>query len=151
MSSKTWLVLLLACTACSAGMQDRGARPKQDEGWPVVRAPNSPDSGAVALACNFAEPSFGGWMADPEAEHRLYAVQNAVCTTNRLKQGRAQCAFELGETRRKIFGDNRVAAARVKRWHAARVNLSYRRVGAEHEWMESWWADEPCRSRPTRG
>jgi hypothetical protein len=98
------------------------------------------------MACNFAEPRFSEWQASPEADYNLYAVRNPVCTTNRLKQGRAQCGFELGETSRKIFGDNDVAAARVKRWRTARVNLSYRRVGpAEDEWMESWWADEPCR------
>ncbi len=145
MSAKTCLVVLLACAACSAGLEDSSMRPKQDGGWPLVRAPNSLDAGAVAMACNFAEPRFSGWQADPEAEYSLYAVRNPVCTTNRLKQGRAQCRFELGETMRKIFGDNRVAAARVKRWRTARVNLSYRRVGAEDGWMESWWADEPCR------
>ena len=151
MSARSWLAASLVCAACSAEIQDRAMMPRRDDGWPVVRAPNSLDSGTIALACNIAEPTFSAWPTDPEGEYRLYAVRNPVCTTNRLKQGRAQCDFEIGETERKIFGDNRVAAARVKRWRPARVSLSYRRVGAEHEWMESWWADGPCRLRSPRG
>ncbi|HEX8224544.1 MAG TPA: hypothetical protein VF605_12070 [Allosphingosinicella sp.] len=145
-SAKTCLVALLACGACSADRHRSGMGPEQDGGWPRVRAPNPPDAGGLAFVCNLAEPRLGGWIANPEAERRAYAVRDAVCTRDGLKQGRTQCSFELGETRRKMLDDNDRAVRRVKRWHSARVKLSYRRVGgADHDWMESWWADGPCR------
>lgn len=145
MRAKTCFVALLACAACSAGRQDLASRPVQDGGWPLVRASNDLNAAVIAQACNFAEPDYLARHADPEAESRAFAVRHAVCTTNRLRQGRAQCSFEIGETRRKIFGNNDVASARVRRWRPATATFSYRRVGPEHEWMESWWADEPCR------
>jgi hypothetical protein len=147
MRAKSCVLALLACAACSASRQD--LRSGQDSGWPLVRASNDLDSASIAEICDRAEPDYLARHANPETGYRLFAVRYATCTTNRLRQGRTQCSFEIGETGRKIYGDNDVAAARVKRWRPVRAAFSYRRVGVgefgEHDWMESWWADEPCR------